>query len=175
MGLRSKVLRILPKELRAELDTRLIDSAFSDYRGLAEWLRAKGYQISRHSLRRYGSDLSAISRATKQLKSIMSDREGSMNDALIVLIRSRLFDVLVESEHIEGGQLMQFARAITELGRATVQQKKWAEDFHERLVNQKRAAAQKIEEIARKSGLSAEAERAIRAALRGINPLGTVV
>ena len=97
-----------------------------------------------------------------------------MNDALIVLIRSRLFDVLVESEHIEGGQLMQFTRAITELGRATAQQRKWAEDFDERLANQKRAAAQKIVAIARNGGLSAEAEKAIRAALMGINPLRAV-
>jgi hypothetical protein len=174
MGLRSQVLRILPKELRAELDTRLIDSAFSDYRGLVEWLQAKGYRLSRHSLQRYGSDLAAISRATRQLKSIMSDHEGSMNDALISLIQSRLFDVLVESEHIESGQLMNFARAITELGRATVQQKKWAEDFRERLENQKRAAGEKIKEIARNGGLSAEAEKAIRATLMGINPLRTL-
>jgi hypothetical protein len=82
--------------------------------------------------------------------------------------------VLVAGEHIEDGQLTKFARAITELGRTTVRQKKWAEDFRERLENEKRAACEKIKEIARNGGLSAEAKKAIRAALKGINPLETL-
>jgi hypothetical protein len=181
MGLRSKVVTILPKELRAELDKRLIDNSFSDYRGLEEWLQARGYQISRGSLQRYGSDfedrLAAISRATQQAKSIVEaspDREGSMNNALMSLIQTRLIDVLGGNAAIDDVTLARFAQAVAHLGKATVQQKRWAEDMRERLENEKRAAGEKIEEITRDGGLSAEAARAIRAALMGINPLGTV-
>jgi len=76
IGLRSKVVTILPKELRAEPDKRLIGSAFSNYRSLVEWLQVKGYRISRASLQRYGSSLAAISRWTKQVKIDHLDHVG---------------------------------------------------------------------------------------------------
>jgi len=57
------------------------------------------------------------------------------------------------------------------LRRASVQQEKWAENFRERLENQKRAARKKIEEITRNGGLSAISQEAIRAALTDINAL----
>ncbi len=181
MGLRSKVVTILPKDLRAELNKRLIDNSFSDYRGLEEWLRAKGYQISRGSLQRYGSDfedrLAAISRATQQAKSIVEaspDRQGSMNSALMSLIQTRLIDVLGGSAAIDDVTLARFAQAVAHLGKATVQQKRWEEDMRARLENEKRAASGKIDEIGRQHGLSAEAEQAIRAAILGINPLGSL-
>ncbi len=181
MGLRSKVVTILPKELRAELDKRLIDNAFSDYTGLEEWLRAKGYRISRASIQRYGSDfedrLAAISRATQQAKSIVEaspDREGSMNNALMSLIQTRLIDVLGGNEDIDDVTLARFAQAVAHLGKATVQQKRWAEDMRERLENEKRAADKTISEIAHAGGLAPEAAQAIRNALMGINPLGTL-
>jgi hypothetical protein len=102
------------------------------------------------------------------------DREGSMNNALMSLIQTRLIDVLGGNAAIDDVTLARFAQAVAHLGKATVQQKRWAEDMRERLENEKRAAGEKIEEITRDGGLSAEAARAIRAALMGINPLGTV-
>jgi Protein of unknown function (DUF3486) len=45
MGVRSKVAK-LPASVRAELDRRIAEGAFSGYQALAEWLQAQGYQIA---------------------------------------------------------------------------------------------------------------------------------
>ena len=45
MGIRSKVAK-LPASVRAELDRRIVKSAFSGYQSLAEWLQAQGYKIA---------------------------------------------------------------------------------------------------------------------------------
>jgi hypothetical protein len=181
MGLRSKVVAILPKELRAELDKRLIDGGFSNYRGLEAWLAKNGYQISRGSLQRYGSDfedsLVAIRLATQHSKAIVEaapDREGSMNSALMSLIQTRLIDVLGGNAAIDDVTLARFAQAVAHLGKATVQQKRWAEDMRQRLESEKRTADGRISAIAREGGLSEEAAGRIRAALLDINPLRTV-
>ena len=178
MGTRSKVLTILPKGLRGELNQKLIAGDFSDYRGLEHWLGGKGYQISRGSLQRYGSNfekqIAAVSRATQQAKSLAEaspDREGAMSDALIGLVQTRLFDVLVESENIEDGTLARFARSIADLGRATVSQKRWAEQMRERLEEQKQAAQGKLTAIKDGGGVSDAAYEKMRAVLLGIDPL----
>jgi Bacteriophage Mu, Gp27 len=181
MGTRSKVLTMLPKGVRDDLNQKLIAGEFSDYRGLEKWLAGQGFRISRGSLQRYGSQfekrLAGLSRATQQVKALAEvapDRQGAMSDALIQLVQSRLFDVLIESENIDDAPLARFARAIADLGRATVSQKKWAEIMRTRLEEQKRAAGEKIEGMKSAGGLSDAAYEQIRAVLLGINPLPAV-
>jgi hypothetical protein len=178
MGIKSKVLTVLPAPIREELNRKLIAGEFSDYRGLESWLSMEGYQISRGSLQRYGSQfekrLAGVARATQQVKALAEvspDRQGAMSDALIQLVQTRLFDVLVESENIEDAPLARFARAIADLGRATISQKKWAEDMRRRLDSEKRAAGEKINELKSQGGLSDEAYDKIRGILLDIDPL----
>jgi hypothetical protein len=97
------------------------------------------------------------------------DREDSMSDGLMRLVQSRMMDALVETEQIDDQTLARFARAVAELGRASVQQKRWMEDVRERLEHEKRAADRQISEIGSAAGLSPEAAQAIRAALMGID------
>ncbi len=177
---RSKVVTALPVELREQLDQKLITGSFSDYRGLEAWLGEQGFRISRGSLQRYGSAferrMKTISIATKQAHALAEaapDREGAMTDALVRLVQEKIFGVLVEAEGIEDGQLTRIARAIADLGRATISQKKWAEEMRERLEKQKRAANEKIEGIKRTGGLSDEAYEAMRALLLDIDPTVT--
>lgn len=103
MGRRSKVVTVLPEEMRTQLDERLVKGSFADYQGLSDWLGEHGYQISRGSLQRYGSAferrMKTISLATKQAHALAEaspDREGSMTDALVRLVQERIFSVLVE-------------------------------------------------------------------------------
>jgi Protein of unknown function (DUF3486) len=56
MGIRSKVA-MLPAAVRAELDRRIVERAFSGYQALAEWLQAQGYRIADDSVQRYGARL----------------------------------------------------------------------------------------------------------------------
>jgi Bacteriophage Mu, Gp27 len=174
MGVRSKVVTVLPRDVQGELDRRLIDGSFSNYRGLAKWLAQKGFQISRGSLQRYGSSLerslARIKRVTEQAKSVVEssagDRRGSLNDALVSLVQSHLFGALAETEDIDETSLTRFARAIADLGRASVMQKRFAELMRQRLA----AVGVTVGEQAARGGLSPEAEQAIRAALLAAEP-----
>ena len=56
MGRRSKV-SALPAGLRDELTARLVQNAFSDYAGIADWLEAKGFRISKSALQEFGSGI----------------------------------------------------------------------------------------------------------------------
>lgn len=180
MGQRSKVITALPKELRDELDQKLVGGSFSDYRGLEAWLATQGFRISRGSLLRYGSAferrIKTISLATQQARALAEaspDREGSMTDALARLVQEKLFSVLVEAEDLEDGQLTRFARAIADLGRATISQKRWQEEMRARLAEQKRAADKKMTELKSAGGLSNEAYDAMRNILLDIDPTAT--
>ena len=70
-------IKRLPPDLRAEFDRRLVAGAFSDYRGLARWLRENGYSISHTALARYGRaldrKLEALKLATEQARAPASD------------------------------------------------------------------------------------------------------
>lgn len=179
MGQRSKVVTALPKELRDQLDQKLVSGSFSDYRGLEAWLDTQGFKISRGSLQRYGSAferrIKTIAIATQQARALAEaspDREGSMTDALARLVQEKMLSVLVEAEDIEDGQLTRMARAIADLGRATISQKRWSEEVRERLDKQKRAADQKMVELKSAGGISDEAYDKMRAILLDIDPTG---
>lgn len=47
----------LPGEIRQWLDTKLIDTSFSNYRLLSAELKSKGYDVSKSALHRYGKTL----------------------------------------------------------------------------------------------------------------------
>lgn len=71
MGRVSTIGRLKP-ELRREIDQRLIGNGFSDYVGLANELRARGYaKVSKTGLHRYGQALKRlvqIANAAEQLE-----------------------------------------------------------------------------------------------------------
>lgn len=180
MGRRAKV-RMLPEALREELNARLAASQFSDYEGLSKWLAEKGFKIARSSLQRYGSKfeqkLDQISQAVHQAREVvaaMPDQEGAMGDALVRLVEQKIFEVLVDCEGaIDQGDLSKIARAVADLGRTTISQKRWRVEVGERLQSQKADAAKQISEVERKGGLSPEAAETIRDILLGIDPLNS--
>jgi Protein of unknown function (DUF3486) len=173
---RLKVL-LLPKEVRAELDRRLVDGAFSHYRELAEWLKQQGFAISPSSLHRYGSNfearLAAVQLAIEQAKVLAEaapDQEDSLTDGLTRLVQQRIWNVLVETNLLEDGNpanVAKIANAIAALSRASIVQKRWADQVQRQLDEQRRAAGEKVARL----GLSPEAEQQIRAILLGIDPL----
>jgi len=96
-----------------------------------------------------------------------------MGDALLRLVQQKMFDVLVECENpIDQDNLPKIARAVADLGRTTISQKRWREEMRDRLTAQKSAAAKKITEEETRGGLSPEAAATIRSILLNIDPLG---
>lgn len=165
---RSKVAA-LPVEVKAWLDKALAENNFSDYEALADELSGRGFAISKSALHRYGQNfeerLSALKIASEQARAVVAaapDEEGAVNEALMRLVQEHLFKLLLT----EGGQidLPKVAKAVAELGRASVVQKKWQAEYREKA----EAAAAKVEKIAKKGGLNAETVAEIRREILGV-------
>jgi hypothetical protein len=168
---RSKIEQ-LPEEVRAELDARLIRSGFGGYRALADWLTDQGFEIRKSALQSYGAAfedrISCLKLATEQARAIVSespDDEGAMSEALMRLTQEKLFGVLMELQvDPQKVSLSGLARSIAELGRASVTQKKYAQEVRDRA----KLAAEQASKIAKRGGLDAAAVKEIRAAILGI-------
>jgi Protein of unknown function (DUF3486) len=164
-------------KLRAELDRRLIDGSFSDYRGLAAWLTEKGYKIAPSSLQRYGSamerKLGALRIATEQARAVVDASGGAddlVNEGLMRLVQGDLFKVLVELRDADRKtvDVNALARNVASICRSSVQMRKAAEEMRNGIGRRVRAADRKVVEAARRGargGLSTAAEKRIRAAL----------
>jgi hypothetical protein len=165
---RSKVGQ-LPAEVKAWLDQALAENNFSDYEALSVELAGRGFAISKSALHRYGQNfeerLSALKVASEQARAVVAaapDEEGAVNEALMRLVQEHLFKLLMS----EGGQfdLPKVAKAVAELGRASVVQKKWQSEVRSKA----EAAAAQVEKIARKGGLNADTVAEIRREILGV-------
>ena len=165
---RSKIKQ-LPPDVKKWLDQALIEGNFSGYELLEEELSARGYQIGKSTIGRYGQEfesrLHALKLATEQAKAIAEsapDDAGAMNDALIRLVQQKAFDTLLKME--EGASIKDVGLMVARLSNATVKQKQWQSEVREKAT----AAADSVEAIAKKGGLSAEALNTIRRDILGI-------
>jgi len=139
--LRSSV-ELLPEDVRQELERKLIRGGFADYVGLAEWLETKGFEISKSSVHRYGKKfeekLRALKVATDQAKAIAEaseDDAGELNDAIIRLVQTKMFELLVDIE-LNDKSLAKIGQAVAKLSQAAVRQKKWAQEMEDKVRKQ---------------------------------------
>ena len=166
---RTKV-EALPAEVKAWLDKALVEGNFSGYEQLEDELKARGHTIGKSSLHRYGSafeqKLASLKMASEQAKAVVTaapDEEGAVNEALMRLVQEHLFRLLMSEE---GGDidLPKVARAVAELGKAAVVQKKWQAEVRAKA----EAAASQVEKIAKKGGLDAATVAEIRREILGV-------
>ncbi len=170
-------IKKLPPGLRAEFDRRLIAGAFSDYRGLARWLRDNGYSISHASLARYGKaldrKLEALKLATEQARAVVAAAgaaDDTINEGLMRLVQGDLFRVLVELKEADTEKMdvNALARNVASICRSSVLMRRAAEEMRSGIGRRVLAAERKVVAAARRGshgGLSATAEKRIRAAL----------
>lgn len=167
--------------MRKELDRRLFEGGFCNYRALAQWLGENGCQITPMAVWKYGSKLekrlNAIRLATEEARAVVDasvDDEDHMSEALLRLIQQHLFEVLVDlkSRDLAQVNLSALARAVAQMARASITQKKWVEEMRIKLVQKVDMARCKVVEVARDAaanggagGLTPEAEACIRRAL----------
>lgn len=169
---RSKVTK-LPPEVKAWLDQALINNSFSEYRFLADELKSRGFSISKSVLNEYGQDfeerLKALRMVTEQARAVVQaspDDDGAVNDALVRLTQEKMFGLLMEMEiDPESVDLAKLARAVAELGKASVAQKRWQVEARKQALQDAASAA---ERVAKKTGLSAEAADELRREILGI-------
>jgi hypothetical protein len=178
---RTSKLKMLPSDLREQLDRRLIAGNFRSYRELTTWLNEQGFEIGAAAVRRYGGKLErkleAVKLATVQARAVIAaspDDDDRINEALIRLVQQHLFTVLVElkSDRLSGTNLAALARSVAEIAKTAVMQKKAAEELRASVRDKLGAAEKKVVGAARQAagdkGLTLEAEAQIRRALTEI-------
>lgn len=174
MARRSSVTQ-LPPEVKAWLDQTLIDNGFGGYQALAKELQARGYDISKSAVHRYGQSfeekVERLKMATEQAKAVVAaspDEADAMGEALTRLVQTQAFEVLMkfdaEGVDPESINLAAYGKMVADLGKASVAQKKWAAEVASKV----KAAAEEVTKIAKSGGLSDEAAALIREKVLGI-------
>ena len=177
MPRRSKVLA-LPPELKEWLDEQLVLRGFADYVQLAADLKARGGDVSKSALQRYGSPfeerLAKLKMATEQARAMVDaapDDEDALGAAVVRLTQERIFGVLMEldisPDMVDVNKLF---RNAAEIGKASVTQKRLSlqvrreleEAARKKLLEEQRA---KLEAMPSKGGVTPETKAAIREAL----------
>ncbi|MDF9393855.1 MULTISPECIES: phage protein Gp27 family protein [Methylococcus] len=149
---RVKAVNKLPREIREELNARLVESGFGGYAGLSEWLASQGYSIGTSALHRHGADFKeeyenemaerrVILDTIKAAKSVAADDDGSIQDAtndavaaenLRFLYRLRkLRDDMAPEDY--GKLLSLINRANADQARSTIAMKKWRSSLRKEL------------------------------------------
>lgn len=165
-------IEILPQAVKEWLDTTLVEKNFSGYQLLENELKERGYQISKSAIHRYGQNfekrLSAVKIATDQAKAIVEnskDDSASVSEALMTLVQEKIFTVLVDFDpDPKTLNLNGLAKAVAELGRASVTQKKWASEVKKKTEE----AAASVVDTAKKGGLSDDTVDEIKRRILGI-------
>lgn len=98
----------MPKEVRDWLDAALIETNFSGYTALTEELNRRGYQISRSSTHRYGSEVerrlaaaSATAQAMRLMGKATEDKDDSRTGGLMGLLQTEIYKSLLAMKELE--------------------------------------------------------------------------
>lgn len=133
-------IALLPEAVRGELDALLIRRAFSGYHELAAWLGEQGFEIGKTAIHVYGQGLKrklaairASTEAARLIAEAAPDEEDRRSEAVMSMVQSDMFEMLVALQEAEDADpkervklLGNAARAIADLSRASIHQKKHA-------------------------------------------------
>lgn len=180
MARRSKV-SALPPEVLDDLNAQLIQRGFSGYEELTAWLKNLGYDISKTAIFRHGSALEtefeeamadarrtrALARAARESGdtddgALLESASGIMQDNLLRL-SLKLKSSSAEPEEA-AKTLSLISRAFADIGRFDISRQKWQSELRAKAM----VAADAVEAIAKKGGLSNEAMDQIRRGILGI-------
>ncbi|NAW33231.1 DUF3486 family protein [Halomonas alimentaria] len=172
----------LPPEIREALNERLVSTGFQGYEELAAWLEEQGHKISKSSVHRYGQDLreefeEAMGdvRKTTELARAMAaqddDESGHLIDATARMVQDQLLRITIAMRKAEedpakaAKQLGSVTRALAEIGRVSLGQKKWARELRLEVAKE---AAEAAEGAMANQGMSREAIDSIKRDILGI-------
>ncbi|WP_076592013.1 DUF3486 family protein [Herminiimonas arsenitoxidans] len=170
MARRSKVVA-LPKAIKEWLDKALLDGNFAEYELLTAQLKEKGFDISKSSLHRYGSQfekkMAAIKIATEQARAIgeaVPDDENAMGDALLRVIQEKTFSMLMNMEEDPKIGFAKLASIAIDSGFSSTNIK----EFRSKVKNKAKDTATEVAATARQAGLSDEMVAEIKRKILGI-------
>ncbi|MEX3556418.1 MAG: DUF3486 family protein [Burkholderia gladioli] len=172
---RSKIAK-LPPEIKAWLDKTLVEKGFGDYDRVTTALNALlepyGMQVGRSGVAQYGKSfddqLKSLRLMTEQARAVVQaspDDEGEVNDALTRLVQQKLFSTVPDLyANPDKLNLAQLAKAVAELGRSSVLQKRWRAEARKQAMQE---AAKEAGQAARELGLTQDAVEQIQARILG--------
>jgi hypothetical protein len=162
----------LPEELRKTVERHLIEQGFHNYKGLAEWIRQQGHEISVNSLRRYGMSLARDRETTtaqqRARAKALPGGYGATTEGLMQLAQEKLCSALADIDQLKQGDMSRLAHAVAHLTQAAISLQRWTDELNQRMEERERADPQVKSELRR--GLSPETSQALRNALLGIAP-----
>lgn len=174
---RSKV-HSLPAALKEWLDAELVRRGFGDYEQLAADLKARGADVSKSALQRYGSPfeqrMAQLKMASEQARALVDaapDEEDKLGAAVVRMTQEKIFSLLMELDiNAEDVDVNKLFKNAAEIGKASVSQKRFSmearaaakEEARRELLEEQRA---KLEAMPAKGGVTLETEAAIREAL----------
>lgn len=165
----------LPPALKTALERLLLDRSHRGYHALAAWLREQGYEISHASVHRYDQRLQRVmerirasTEAARLIAAAAPDEQDEHSAAVLRMVQSALFSAMTQVAEADDAApaervklLAHAARAVAEASRASIGQKRWAEEV--------RAKLDEVERAAVRAGkrLDAETLKTIREGLYG--------
>ena len=163
----------MPPELKEWLDAELIRRGFGDYVQLAADLKARGADVSKSALQRYGSPfekrMAQLKMATEQARAMVDaapDDEDALGSGVVRLAQEKIFKILMELDiSPDDVDVNKLFKAAADIGKASVAQKKWRMEVQAKV----KEAAANVEKIAKKGGLSADSVQQLRREILGIS------
>lgn len=172
-------VKALPQAVKEWLDAALLENNFSGYSELEAELKARGYDISRSAVHRYGqalerrlASIKASTEAAKIISENIGDDKSSQSEAILEMVQSQVFEVLMKLESVkENEDPMERLAALSFVGKnispligAAINLKRYRAQVKEKA----EAAAQAVETIVKKNGLTDETAEKIRQRILGV-------
>lgn len=177
MAPRSKV-HSLPPELKEWLDAELVRRGFGDYVQLAADLKARGADVSKSALQRYGSPfeqrMAQLKMASEQARALVDaapDEEDKLGAAVVRMTQERIFKLLMELDiNAEDVDVNKLFKNAAEIGKASVSQKRFSSEVRQQIeaearrkvLEEQRAA---LDAMPNKGGVTTQTKLEIRKAL----------
>jgi hypothetical protein len=110
----------------------MLAKRFSDFEGLAEWVRQQGYDISDDSLWRYGKSLKREFTAAqfsllqaRMLAAQAPHHKGWLMQAVIQVVQQKPLSALAQVEEVDHAEIPRLIHAVAELGRVSFAHQRW--------------------------------------------------
>jgi hypothetical protein len=179
---RQSAIDALAPEDRDWLNRQFTDKGFCGYEEIAALLAERGYSVSKSSVHRYGQKLErklaavqASTQAAMLIADAAPDDADQRSNAVLSLIQTEIFNALVDFQEATDNEepmtpadrltlLAKAGKGIADLSKASVNQKKWQLEVQEKA----KKAAEAVESIVKKGGLSQSAADEIKRQILGI-------